>query len=175
MLMETAENLQEWYNDYTKRWLAEYKNSGKINWKLYSYLQNETVTGCSGINPADSRLILITSAGAYLGSVQPTFDASNDLGDYSIREIPFDTPFHDIKYAHEHYNHAAVNEDPQVLLPLKHLKELRSEGTIGSITSSFVSFMGYQPDVKRVVEELIPQIFDAVKKEEADAALLVPS
>ena len=173
--METAENLREWYNDYKNRWLAEYKNSGKINWKLYSYLKNESVSGCSGINPADSRLIFITSAGAYLDSKQQPFDASNDLGDYSIREIPFDTPFQNIKYAHEHYDHTAVNEDPQVLLPLKHLQELKSEGIIGSLTPSFISFMGYQPDVKLVVEELIPQILDAVKKQEADAALLVPS
>jgi len=175
MIMEIAENLQRWYNDYTDRWLAEYKNTGKIDWKLYSYLKNETVSASNGINPADSRLIFITSAGAYLDTEQPPFDAPNDLGDYSIREIPLNTSFQKLKYAHEHYDHTAVNEDPQVLLPLKHLQEMKSEGLVGENSENFISFMGYQPDVKKVVEEMIPLIIDAVKKEKADTALLVPS
>jgi len=173
--MEAAENLQNWYNDYTNKWLAEYKSTGKIDWKLYSYLKNETVPGSSGINPAESRLIFITSAGAYLDTEQLPFDASNDLGDYSVRYIPFNIPFRKIKYAHEHYDHTSVNEDPQVLLPLKHLQKMEADGLIGKIAQNFVSFMGYQPDVKRVVEEMVPLIVDAVKKENAEAALLVPS
>lgn len=173
--METAENLQNWYTDYTDKWLTKYNKSGKIDWKLYSYLQNKFVSGSAGINPAESRLVFITSAGAYLDSEQQPFDAANNLGDYSIREIPFKTPFQKIKYAHEHYDHAAVNEDPQVLLPLTHLQEMKSDGLIGENSENFISFMGYQPDVKRVVEELVPQILNAAGKTRADAALLVPS
>ena len=173
--MEIAENLQDWYTNFTEKWLAEYEQTGKIDWKLYSYIKNESAPESAGTNLAQSRLIFITSAGAYLDSGQQAFDASNDLGDYSIREIPFDTPFNKLKYAHEHYDHASVNEDPQALLPLLLLEEMRANGTIGELAPSFISFMGYQPDIKRVVEELIPPIIDMVKRAKAATALLVPS
>ena len=72
-------------------------------------------------------------------------------------------------------DHAAVIADPQVLLPLEHLAALEHNGTIGELASNVISFMGYQPDVGRVIDELIPAIYRAVQAEEAQAALLVPS
>jgi len=48
------------------------------------------------------------------------------------------------------------------------------EGEIGGLTS-VVSSMGYQPDVSRLLGETIPAILKIALKEQADAALLVPS
>jgi len=81
----------------------------------------------------------------------------------------------DIAFAHEHFDHAAVDADPQVLVPLDHLADLVSEGVIGMLTANAISFMGYQPDVSRVLDELIPTLLAAVRAEGAQAALLVPS
>jgi hypothetical protein len=52
---------------------------------------------------------------------------------------------------------------------------LAREGIIGSVAANVISFMGYQHDAARVVDELVPQIVEAVYAERADAALLVPS
>jgi hypothetical protein len=38
-----------------------------------------------------------------------------------------------------------------------------------------ISFMGYQPDVSRVLDETIPAILQVAKQEQAAMALLVPS
>jgi hypothetical protein len=38
-----------------------------------------------------------------------------------------------------------------------------------------ISFSGYQPDVVRVVNELIPAVVEAAKAEQVDAALLIPA
>lgn len=122
-----------------------------------------------------SRLALISTAGGYLPATQAPFDAANPLGDYTIRRFPSAAPLSEIAYAHDHYDHTAVDADPQVLLPLGHLAELVAEGQIGALTPNVISFMGYQPDVGRVLDELIPAIRAAVQAEGADAALLVPS
>ena len=97
------------------------------------------------------------------------------MGDYTIRRIPAATPLSDIAYAHTHYDHAAVDADPQVLVPLRHLDKMVENGTIGQLTGNFVSFMGYQPDVTRVLDETIPAIIEAASQERATAALLVPA
>jgi len=60
------------------------------------------------------------------------------------------------------------------LLPLGHLREMVTENRIGSLTS-VVSFMGYQPDISRLLDETIPAILKIARSEHADAALLVPS
>jgi hypothetical protein len=61
------------------------------------------------------------------------------------------------------------------LLPLRHLEGLVADGTIGELVPNVVSYMGYQPQVRRIVEELIPSIVDIALAEKAHAALLVPA
>ncbi|MDH3675310.1 MAG: glycine/sarcosine/betaine reductase selenoprotein B family protein, partial [Anaerolineae bacterium] len=85
------------------------------------------------------------------------------------------TPPDRIAYAHDHFDHMAVDQDPQVLLPLRHLAEMVADGRLGDLAPSTISFMGYQPDVGRVVNEMIPAIIEVAQTEEVDAALLVPA
>ncbi len=69
------------------------KTTGKINWKSYSYIKNSSSPASSGIDPADSKLLFISSAGGYLPAIDKPFDACNILGDYSIRKIPIQADF----------------------------------------------------------------------------------
>ncbi len=69
----------------------------------------------------------------------------------------------------------AVNQYPQVLMPLRHLEDLVSEGVIGELAPSMVSFMGYQPDVTQVIDETIAATLQAAQAEGVRAALLVPA
>lgn len=121
-------------------------------------------------------MALISSAGAYLRDSQGPFITDYAaLGDYTIRLFPNSTPFETLAFAHGFYDHTAVDEDPQVLLPLRHLEDLVSEGVIGELAPSVISFCGFQPNVERTVNELIPTILEAAKAEAIDAALLVPA
>jgi hypothetical protein len=173
--VQILENRDAWQADYQKSWLAEYHRSGETVWKLYNRPKNTTFSKSPGLKLSDKRLIFISSAGGYLPAKQPPYDAPNLLGDYSIRALPSDTPLDDIQYAHDHFDHTAVNTDAQVLVPLRHLEALAEAGTIGELAPNFITFMGYQPDVTRVLDETIPAIIRAVKTEGADAAFLVPS
>lgn len=173
--MEIIENRQEWEQTYTDNWLAHFNATGETKWDLYNRPNNKTATAGKGIDLKQGKLVLISSAGAYIQGEQEAYDAENDLGDYTIRLIPSDIALDKIAYAHTHYDHTAVNMDAQVLIPLGHLADMVSEGEIGSLTENFISFMGYQPNAAQVVDETIPAIIAAAKAEGATGALLVPS
>lgn len=149
--MEIVENLTQWQNEYETGFLADFAETGEVNWKRYPKIKNLSSPNGPGIDLSTSRLMFVTTAGGYLNDSQTPFDASNVLGDYSLRLFPTTTAFDDIAYAHEHYDHAAVDEDPQVLLPLRHLEDLAAEGIIGELAHTVVSFSGYHPDIVRVV------------------------
>jgi D-proline reductase (dithiol) PrdB len=118
--------------------------------------------------------MLVSSAGGYLFERQKAFDAPSPYGDHTIRTFPTAVSFDALAFAHDHYDHTFINLDPQVALPLRHLEDLTAAGRIGQLAPSVVSFMGYQPDSARVVDETIPQIVSIAKDQNVQAALLAP-
>ena len=172
--MDILENRDAWEATFRAGWLAHFESTGKIDWSLYNRPNNKTAPAGDPVDLSQSRLMLVSSAGGYLRDEQEPFDAPHPLGDYSIRTFSAETPFEAIAYAHTHYNHDAVNADPQVLMPLQHLAQLVDEGVIGEL-APVANFMGYQPDISRVVDETAPAIVEFAKAEQVRAALLVPA
>jgi D-proline reductase (dithiol) PrdB len=175
MLMEILENRDQWYTAYRDGWLAHHQQTGEFNWKIYNRPTNTTAPAGKGIDLSQNRLVLISSAGGYVRDSQMPFDAPHPYGDYTMRLFPASAALDSIAFAHDHYDHSAVNHDPQVLLPLRHLENLVTEGVIGELAPSVISFMGYQPDATRVIDELFPLILEAARAMDAQAALLVPA
>ncbi|NJK79546.1 MAG: hypothetical protein HC893_05945 [Chloroflexaceae bacterium] len=173
--MDVLENREQWLAEFQQGWLAHYEQTGETLWKIYNRPRNSTAPAGKRIDLRQSRLVLITSAGSYLAATQQPYDAANTMGDYTIRTYPTTTPLNDLAYAHDHYDHTTVNQDAQVLVPLRHLEDLTAAGMIGELAPNAISFMGYQPVVPRVLDETIPAVVDAVKAEQAHAALLVPA
>lgn len=172
--MQILENRDAWSDRFKSGWLARYNATGQPDWQKYPRPRNKELPVSPGIALRDSRLLLISSAGGYLRNQQEPFDAANLLGDYTIRIFPAATPFDALDFAHDHYDHADRIADPQTVLPLRHLEDLVSEGQIGELAPSVISFMGYQPDITRVVDELIPSVLEIARNEQVQAALLVP-
>ncbi len=174
-MVEILENRDQWLANFRQGWLAHYQQTGAIEWKDYPRPKNSVAPAGPGIDLTTSRLMLISSAGVYLPGLHEPFDAANPLGDYSVRLIPSSTPLDAMAISHDHYDHTAVNQDPQVLVPLRHLEDLVAEGVIGELAPSMVSFMGYQPDVTQVIDETIPATLQAAQAEQVRTALLVPA
>lgn len=172
--IEVMENKQAWRERFRNNWLATLDERGVTDWSIYNHPRNEQVPGTAGIKLATGRLLVITSAGAYLRGAQQPFDAPNLYGDYTLRTFPTSTPFDRLAYAHGHYDQSMIKHDPQVGLPLRHLNRMVERGDLGSLAPSVVSFMGYQPDSARVVEEVVPRVVEFATREEVDAALLAP-
>ena len=173
--MKIVEDFVRWKTEYEAGWLAHLQKTGEFNWKIYNRPTNKVSPSGPGVDLSQSRLALISSAGAYLRQSQTPFAAEADFGDYTIRLFPSTTSFENLDYAHTHYDQTAVRQDPQVLLPLRHLEDLVGEGAIGELAPSVISFSGYLPDVERTLNDLIPPIVAAAKAEAIDAALLVPA
>lgn len=173
--MEILEDRTAWETAYRTGWLAHFQATEHVDWKLYNRPHNSTAVSGPGVDIQQKRLALISSAGSYLRATQAPFDAPNPLGDYTIRTFPIATTWDQIDFAHNHYDHTAVNADPQVLLPLRHLEDMAAEGIIGDLAPSVISFSGYLPDVGRVLDEVIPAILHEAQAQNVGAALLVPA
>jgi hypothetical protein len=173
--MKILENEAQWLAEYQSGWLSHYQETGETNWKIYKRPTNTQAPKGPGVDLSQSRLVLITSAGSYLGESREPYDAGDLLGDYTIRTYPSSTPLSALAIAQEHYDHKAVNTDRQVLIPLRHLEDMVAEGVIRELSPSVISFHGYQPDATRTISETIPLVVAAAKKEGAQAALLVPA
>lgn len=172
--MDILENKAGWLKTYQTGWLAHQQATGEIDWKLYQHPRNQHTPGVPGIDLRRSRLLLISSAGAYLPDQQPPFDAASPTGDYTVRTLPVATSLADLAFAHDHYDHTMIDQDAQVAIPLEHLQGLVEQKEIASLASVWVSFMGYQPNSAQAVDEVIPSILEVARRENVDAALLAP-
>lgn len=174
-MVEILENREAWQQYFEANWLAHYQRTGETDFKQYQYSRNEETVSGKGIDLNQSRLLFITTSGAYLKDSQPPFDAASALGDYTLRTFSIDTPLDQLAFAHDHYNHKYVDADAQVLVPLRHLQVMVNEGKIAELAPTVISFSGYMPNVPRVLDEIIPPIIGIAKDQQADAALLVPA
>ena len=172
--MDILEDREGWRSRYLA-WLEGCRQTGVVDWRHYPIPKNTVGPSGKGIDLSQSRLMLISSAGAYLRDGQVAFDADDPLGDYGHRLISSSVPLGALGFAHGHYDHAAVDQDPQVLVPLRHLETMVTDRQIGELTASMVSFMGYLPDVTRLIDESFPFILEAARAEKADGVLLVPA
>lgn len=173
--MQIFENAEEWHNNFQEKVLKSYRESGAFSFSGYAFANNHEAPGGQGVDLSSTRLLFVSSCGGFLPELQEPFDAGDPLGDYSIREIPVEMPLASLDFAHEHYDQSAVREDPQTLLPIPLLQDKVAKGGIGALASCWVSFMGYQPDLTRLVDETIPLILSVAEAEKAHAALLVPA
>lgn len=173
--MEILERPLEWLREFQSGWLSHYEKTGVVDWSLYTYPNNFLAPASKGVKLAHSRVLLISTAGVYYSGSQVPFDCANPLGDYSIRLVPTSAPAEKLVFGHPGVNQKYIRQDPQVLLPLNHLKEFVKERVIGSLAPVFISLCGVQPHAIRVVKELIPNILKAAKETQSQAALIIPT
>lgn len=121
-----------------------------------------------------SRITLISSCGVHLKSDRP-MDVCHPFGDFTFRRVPsgarhMDLVIHQLKYPYDD-----ADLDINVIFPIERLQDLKTDGTIGGLTQSFFSFIGYNMDPERFERTVAADIAQAVFDEAADAALLAPA
>jgi D-proline reductase (dithiol) PrdB len=125
------------------------------------------------IDVRSTRFTLVGSAGLSLPWQSP-FDTASLGGDPTWRPVSVDTALDATTITHEHYPHAAAEQDRNTVFPLERLRALASAGEIGGLTEIHFSFMGYQPDWAMVTDSFAPQLATSIARERPDAVLLVP-
>lgn len=124
---------------------------------------------------AECRVALVSSAALVLPE-QARFDESVRGGDPSFREIPDDVDMARLVDTHrsQSYDHAGVQSDPNLALPIERLHELAARGRIGSVNRRHLSFMGSITAPGRLVKHTAPEAVRRLVDDQVDVALLVP-
>lgn len=172
---EALANLEQWVADpEVAAWLAA------SNWKeafaRYHYLDIQTPPPFAPLRKplAESTVAVITSGGLYHQATQTPFDAANVYGDSSIRTFPIDTPFAELRIAHDHYDHTVPEQDQHTINPAQNLIALQQAGEIGAVYPTQISFSGYIPKWNKVLDELVPAVLAELSGKRIDGVLLVP-
>ena len=100
--------------------------------KAYPWRRIDPVPWTSLNKPLkECRLALLSSAGLVLPDQQP-FDENFRGGDYSFREIPDDADLSQLREFHrsESFDHAGLQQDPNLVLPIQRAHELVQQGRI---------------------------------------------
>ena len=124
----------------------------------------------------DSKIVLITTGGIHLKS-DKEFDLSDPNGDSTFRRIPYDTNLNDLIITHKYYDHHDADRDPNLILPIKVLSELQSEGVVGPSCENHYSFMGHieEPHLTTLIQKSSVEVAKEIKQQKVDIALLVPA
>lgn len=119
-------------------------------------------------------LALISSAGAYIDGTE-SFDIEAKDGDMTFREIPIEVEAEDLLYAARGYDATAVKEDRNALIPVDRLREYAGSNFIGQLNQVWWSLSSWTPNVRRVAEELAPNLSERLASYDVQAALLIPA
>lgn len=149
------------------------ENYEKLGFEPYQWFHAESEPAFTPVEKplAESKLGMISTAGTYVQG-QVAYYYKDDT---SIREIPNDTPVDKIRFAHIMENYLIeARQDPGTVFPLEVLAKLEADGVIGELADNYYSCMGGIYSQNRVTAELIPNLSDAIAREQIDLLLLVP-
>ncbi len=125
---------------------------------------------------ADCKVALVSSGGFYRAVDEPfnlDRERSEPLwGDPSFRELPRSITQEEIRAAHLHYESSHAMRDFNCMFPLGALEELLAQGRIGSISETHLSFMGYQPKPRVLMQETAPRMAERLRGLGVDLVLL---
>ncbi len=123
---------------------------------------------------SEARLTFVSTSGVQPKGTLP-FDVVHPVGDYSYRAVPSDSSPADLEIHQLKYPTDGAHRDLNVIFPIERLRELRDEGVLGGLTSSFFSFIGYNMDPELLERTLAEDLAQAVQDQQADLALLSPA
>jgi len=164
--MINTEALQRSYNVVREKWDPHFE------WVVNDSAPWTPLT--RSVPLSQTALALVGTCGAYRRGADCPFDAANYYGDPSFKEIPRDTGPGELEFAHTHYDHAHVLQDPDVGFPLAHLRALETEGAIGRFVDPAISFTGFLPQTRQLLTDTAPTAAKRLLETGAQAALLVP-
>lgn len=149
------------------------ENYEKLGYEPYKWFEADAEPAFTRpVKPlSESRLGMISTAGTYIHGQVAYFYKD----DTSIRAIPSDTPVEHLRFSHIMENYLVeARQDPCTVFPIEALKQLKNEGVIGDVAGNYLSCMGGIYSIRRVREELIPNLESAIEDEQLDLLLLVP-
>ena len=174
--MEIIERIDEWRRRYGHWQQGRTRGSPRSEvGDDYPYVENKRAP----FTPARRalpmmNLALISSSGAYINGTE-SYDTNVVGGDIDLREIPREVEGEDLLYCARGWDTSAVMQDRNAQIPVDRLAEFEGNGIIGRLNPVWWSFCGHIPDAAKLVEDMLPNLIERVKRYEVQAALLVPA
>lgn len=108
---------------------------------------------------------------------QPPFQAERPENDSSMRIVPSDTDPCTLvnTYPGQAFDHAGLETDANLLVPLDRLRDMERASEIGGIAPRTVSLCGHIVKPAQLIEQTAPQIAEVFAEDLADVVLLVPA
>ncbi len=132
---------------------------------MQAWAEHEQPSGPRRVDTArpaavECRVALVSSAG--VARVGRPFDQQGERddpwwGDPSWRVLPLDVTEADVTFSHLHVDHAPAEEDLDVVLPVRRLRELVDDGIVGEASPRHFSIMGYILDATELVDTTAPE------------------
>jgi D-proline reductase (dithiol) PrdB len=123
----------------------------------------------SGPALSQRRVAIVSSAGLVVRGENPFRGRDPDY-----RAVSADTKPEGLLISHIsiNFDRTGFQEDWNVVFPLERLKELATEGVIGSVARTHYSFMGATDPVE--MESHVRELAGRLKQDEVDAVILSP-
>jgi D-proline reductase (dithiol) PrdB len=123
---------------------------------------------------SESRVAFVSSSGVQPIGTLP-FDVAHPIGDFSYRRVPSNSAVANLEIHQLKYPTIGARSDLNVIFPIERLRELVDDGVLGSLTSDFFSFVGYNMDPARFETRFAEELATAVEGEAPDVVLLAPA
>jgi len=144
---------------------------------MYAWRRNDPVPWTAPSKPlSESRVGLIVMA-CMTAPDQPPFHAEEPDFDASMRVVSSDIDPGTLvnTWSGQAFDHAGLQSDANLLIPLDRLREMKAAGEIGDIAPRTVSLCGHLPKPQQFIDETAPAIARLFAEDGADVVLLVPA
>ncbi len=156
--------------------LSDLKLKYRLYMQAYPYRHIDWRPGAQLRKPLSTSTIAVVTSAAFYGADQKPFDPTVRGGDYSYREITEGVALGTLRIGQKSdaFDHAGIEKDKNLALPLDRLRELRREGLIGEVAMRHYSFMGSITAPARLVSITAPEIARHLAEDGVDAVFLTP-
>jgi D-proline reductase (dithiol) PrdB len=156
--------------------LSELTLSTRLFFRTYRWRKARSVAPLAMTKPLSGASVALISSAGFVAPGQDPFDDDIRGGDFSHRIIPADVDLRALRESHrsDAFDHSGMRTDSNLAVPLETLREMASEGTIGSVSAGAISLMGSITAPARLLGTTVPRIVDILRQQKSDCALLVP-
>ncbi|HET7437201.1 MAG TPA: glycine/sarcosine/betaine reductase selenoprotein B family protein [Thermoanaerobaculia bacterium] len=156
--------------------ISELSLSLRLFLKAYRWRRIDPVPHTPLRKPLHEAKIALVSTAGLVAPDQPPFDEHVKGGDTSYRELSNDIDVRTLIDTHRStsYDHAGIESNPNLGFPLDRVRELASDGEIGSLNHRHFSLMGSITAPGRLIVQSAPIVAQSLADDGVDAALLVP-
>jgi D-proline reductase (dithiol) PrdB len=108
---------------------------------------------------------------------EPPFHAEQPENDPSIRILTSTAEPQTLvnTFPGQAFDHAGLEADANLLIPLDRLRELVADGEIGELAPREVSMCGHLPKPRHLIDSVAPEIARMFVHDGVDVVLLVPA